>query len=154
MRCYPRNRVAVALPFVVLVLVLGACAGAAERYELAAGGTVLEVEVADDPESRARGLMGRTELGETEGMLFVFESSEPRSFWMKDTPLPLSIAYIDERWTIREIHDMEPRSLEPVPSRFPARYALEVNQGAFERLGIEPGDRIVASPELRERIGY
>jgi uncharacterized protein len=114
----------------------------------------LLVEVADEPQSRSRGLMERTELGEREGMLFVFESSEPRSFWMKDTPLPLSIAYVDERWVIREIHAMEPGSLEPVPSRHPARYALEVNRGAFERLGIDVGDRLVPSNALRERIGY
>ena len=129
------------------------CASARDLYSLDAGGVELRVEVADTPETLQRGLMERTELGEREGMLFVFASAEMRSFWMKDTPLPLSIAYIDEDLAIREIHDMEPLSLEPVPSRYPARYALELNQGAFERLGIGVGDRLVPSDALRERLG-
>ncbi|MFW5737613.1 MAG: DUF192 domain-containing protein [Spirochaetota bacterium] len=139
----------------ILVLVLPglvACESAGERYTLRAGGVELEVEVADTPETRARGLMERTELGERQGMLFVFESSEPRSFWMKNTPLPLSIAYVDRELVIREIHRMEPLSLEPVPSRYPARYALELNRGAFERLGIRVGDRLVPSEALSDRL--
>lgn len=137
---------------ILIVLALPACTASGERYTLTVAGEELHVEVVDTVESRTRGLMERTELAERHGMLFVFETSEQRSFWMKNTPLPLSIAYIDERWTIREIHHMEPYSLEPVASRSPARYALEVNQGAFERLGIEAGDRIVPSPKLRSRI--
>lgn len=129
-----------------------ACDAEQERYELRIAGATLEVEVVDTPEGRAQGLMDRTELDERHGMLFVFEESAPRSFWMKDTPLPLSIAYIDERLVIREIHDMEPFSLEPVRSRYPARYALEVNQGAFDRLGIGVGDRILPSQALRDRL--
>ncbi len=139
----------------ILVFVLPgfvACESAGERYALRAGGVELEVEVADTPETRARGLMERTELGERQGMLFVFESSEPRSFWMKNTPLPLSIAYVDRELVIREIHRMEPLSLEPVESRYPARYALELNRGAFERLGIRVGDRLVPSEALRDRL--
>lgn len=137
---------------VAALAVLVACDASGELYGVTVGGVRLEVEVADTAETRARGLMERTELGEREGMLFVFPSSEPRSFWMKNTPLPLSIAYIDEAFTIREIHDMEALSLEPVPSRHPARYALELNQGAFERLGIGVGDRLVPSDRLRERL--
>ena len=138
---------------ILIVLALPACTTSEERYTLTVGGEDFFVEVVDTVETRTRGLMERTELAERHGMLFVFETSEQRSFWMKNTPLPLSIAYIDERWTIREIHDMEPYSLEPVASRTAARYALEVNQGAFERLGIEAGDRIVPSLELRRRLG-
>ncbi|MFW5717554.1 MAG: DUF192 domain-containing protein [Spirochaetota bacterium] len=137
----------------VLAVVAVACTSAHERFPLSISGTELRVEVVDTPESRARGLMERTELGEREGMLFVFEQSEPRAFWMKNTVLPLSIAYIDENWIIREIHDMKPFSLEPVPSRAPARYALEVNQGAFGRLGIRVGDRITLSRGLERRLG-
>lgn len=137
---------------VVAVLIAASCDAEPERYSLRIAGVTLEVEVVDTPESRARGLMGRTELAERHGMLFVFEESATRSFWMKDTPLPLSIAYIDERLVIREIHEMEPFSLEPVVSRFPARYALEVNQGAFARLGIGVGDRLTPSDALRERL--
>lgn len=150
-RARTRSRAAAA-SLAVALFFLVACDAAGERYALRAGGVELDVEVADTPETRARGLMERTELGEREGMLFVFESSEPRSFWMKNTPLPLSIAYIDAELVIREIHDMQPLSLEPVPSRYPARYALEVNRGAFERLGVGVGDRIVLSGRLRERL--
>lgn len=148
-----RRSPGLAVTVAAILVALVACEAAGERYALTAGGVELEVEVVDTPETRARGLMERTELGEREGMLFVFPSSEPRSFWMKDTPLPLSIAYIDEQLTIREIHDMEPLSLEPVPSRYPARYALEVNRGAFGRFGIRVGDRLVPSGRLSDRLG-
>jgi uncharacterized protein len=134
-----------------MALLVG-CSEAHERYPLTIAGERLLVEVADTPESRQVGLMHRTELGERHGMLFVFDESAHRTFWMKDTHVPLSIAYIDERWTIREILDMEPLSLEPVPSRVPVRYALEVNRNTFERLGIRVGARVVISDELRERM--
>lgn len=71
---------------------------------------------------------------------------------MKDTLIPLSIAYIRSDWVILEIYDMEPESLEAVPSRNPVRYALEVNQGFFQEAGIEPGTRVYPSEELLERI--
>lgn len=114
------------------------------------GGRVFRVEIADTPEERQRGLMYRDSLGEDEGMLFVFPDEELRSFWMKNTAIPLSIAYIDAGGTIREIYDMEPFSLAPVPSRYPAKYALEVNRGRFAAYGIEPGDRVVL-PEVEGR---
>ena len=135
----------------ILVIFVG-CAAQAQRYDLSISGVTFEVEVVDTAETRQTGLMDREELGERHGMLFVFEESELRSFWMKDTSIPLSIAYIDASLIIREIHDMEPFSLEPVPSRTAARYALEVNQGAFGELGIAVGDRLVPSEPLAERI--
>lgn len=92
--------------------------------------------------------MHREELDPNAGMLFVFDSEELRSFWMKNTPLPLSIAFIDGDGRILEIYDMEPFSLAPVPSRFPARYALEVNQGRFSELEIRPGDRVEIPVDL------
>ena len=140
-----------AVVLALLFLFVG-CNEAQERYPLTIAGERLLVEVADTPETRQTGLMHRTELGERHGMLFVFEESAHRTFWMKDTLVPLSIAYIDERWTIREILGMEPLSLEPVPSRDPVRYALEVNRDTFDRLGIAAGARVVISDELRERI--
>ncbi len=149
MKRYVLSRTAVAMTLMVLFV---GCNEAEERYSLTIAGERLLVEIADTPETRATGLMHRKELDERHGMLFVFEENAPRTFWMKDTPLPLSIAYIDERWTIREIHDMEPLSLEPIPSRVPVRYALEVNQNTFARLGISVGARVVISDELRERI--
>ncbi len=135
-----------------MLALLTSCGEAEERYAVTIAGQEFLVEVADTPEARRRGLMHRTELDERHGMLFVFEESAMRAFWMKDTPLPLSIAYIDERWVIREIHDMEPLSLEPVPSREAARYALEVNQSTFSRLGIRAGHRLIVSEGLRARL--
>ena len=135
-----------------LLLVLLGCESGAEIYELQIGDETLMVEVADTDESRATGLMHREELNENHGMLFVFPESDYRAFWMRNTLIPLSIAYIDERPRILEIHDMAPLDETPVPSRYPARYALEVNQGAFDRLGIAPGDRITLSDELRDRV--
>ena len=93
--------------------------------------------------------MFREQLGEREGMLFVFEEEQTVSFWMRNTPLPLSIAFIDARGVIVHMADMVPYSEAPVPSRFPVRYALEVNRGAFERAGIEVGDLVELPDHLR-----
>ncbi|MFW5694564.1 MAG: DUF192 domain-containing protein [Alkalispirochaeta sp.] len=125
----------------LLMASLTGCAGD-ETVELPVGDHTFDVEIADTEERRRQGLMFREELGPDEGMLFVFPDSQTRSFWMKDTPLPLSIAYISARGTILEIHDMEPYSEEPVRSRFPARYALEVNQGRFAEVGVTEGDDV------------
>lgn len=112
----------------------------------ASGGEEVQVrvEVADDAEEQAKGLMGRTALGEERGMLFVFPDEQVRSFWMRDTLIPLSIAYIDSEGRIIDIQDMEPRDDDPphYVSAEPARYALEVNQGFFDERGVEVGDRV------------
>ncbi len=100
----------------------------------------VRVEIADDDAERARGLMHRTALAENRGMLFVFRSEERLSFWMRDTLIPLSIAYMDTEGRIVDIQDMEP-STEGYDSAEPAQYALEVNQGFFEEHGVEVGDR-------------
>jgi hypothetical protein len=110
----------------------------------------LEVEVADTPAARARGLMYRTWLPEYAGMLFVFETPQRLAFWMKNTWIPLSIAFIDASWRVVDIQDMDP----PPPggeipiyvSRREAQYALEVNQGFFTRHGIGVGARVVFRP--------
>ena len=112
----------------------------------ASGGESVEVrvELADEPDEQARGLMGRTALGERRGMLFVFPSEEVRSFWMKNTLIPLSIAYIDAEGRIVDIQDMKTLDDEPphYVSAEPARYALEVNKGFFDERGVEVGDRV------------
>ena len=103
---------------------------------------VVRVEIADTSEERERGLMGRTALAEDAGMLFVFGREQQLSFWMKDTLIPLSIAYIDARGHIVDIQDMQPLDETPHPSAAPAKYALEVNQGFFEERGIQVGNRV------------
>lgn len=131
-------------------LAIAACGTADGRVALTVGDTSLWVELADTPDLRERGLMHRESLDEDAGMLFVFNDEEQRVFWMKNTSIPLSIAYISADGTINEIHDMVPFSLEPVRSRFPAAYALEVNRGWFERRGVSVGDRITL-PDRQDR---
>lgn len=82
-------------------------------------------------------------------MLFVFDRDRRLSFWMKNTTIPLSLAYLSADGTVREIFDLAPESLRPVESSFAVRFALEVNRGAFARLGIKPGDKIQLPPEYR-----
>lgn len=114
------------------------------------GGTVrLEAEIAADDPARTRGLMAREELGENEGMLFVFDGERTLNFIMDNTLLPLSIAYIDAEGRIVDIQDMEPLSDESYPSAEPAQYALEVNQGFFAERGVEVGDRVRLPGESR-----
>ena len=122
--------------------VVAGCADRTTEITLHVGGHPFTVELAVTPEERQQGLMFREELGEDRGMLFVFPESAVRAFWMKDTFIPLSIAFIASDGTILEIRPMEPRSLEPVRSRYPARYALEVNRNRFRTLGIGPGDKV------------
>jgi len=102
----------------------------------------VQVEIADTDAERQRGLMGRAALAEDAGMLFVFGQEQPLSFWMKNTLIPLSIAYIGEGGTIVDIQDMQPLDETSHPSAAPARYALEVNQGFFEARGVQVGDWI------------
>lgn len=106
---------------------------------------LVDVEVADSPEERTTGLMNRTSLEQDEGMLFVFFEPTTSTFWMKDTRIPLSIAFIDDENRIISIEDMDPCEENPCPKYAPdGPYwaALEVNQGAFEEWGVEVGDTI------------
>jgi uncharacterized membrane protein (UPF0127 family) len=104
---------------------------------------LVSVEKAETNTERARGLMYRRSLDEGKGMLFIFEEDEILSFWMKNTFIPLSIAFIAADGRIVEIHDMEPEDLSTVRSGRPCRYALEVPQGWFRRAGIVPGDVVL-----------
>jgi uncharacterized protein len=102
----------------------------------------VDLEIANTPQERAVGLSRRESLQEQVGMLFVWPAEQHGAFWMKDTFIPLSIAFISDDGRIMEIQDMEPLSEElHVPAR-PYRYALEVNQGFFDRNGIAAGDRV------------
>jgi uncharacterized membrane protein (UPF0127 family) len=86
--------------------------------------------------------MFRYDLKDNEGMLFVFPAAQKQSFWMKNTPLPLSIAFIDGKGTILNIRDMMPFTTDGHPSEGEALYALEVNRGWFAQRGIKAGDRV------------
>lgn len=106
------------------------------------GDEILTVEIADTHESRANGLMGRTELPEGEGMLFVYDKPQRLVLWMKNTYVPLSIAFFDEDKSLMNILDMDPpigKTLIRYRSTAPALYALEVPQGWFENHKIDVG---------------
>jgi uncharacterized membrane protein (UPF0127 family) len=133
----------------LLALVLAACGGDGGPtvvIDTASGERVVRVEVADDAEERARGLMGRRELAADAGMLFVFPETTRGGFWMKNTLIPLSIAFYDETGAILRILDMEPCRADPCRVYDPGvayRGALEVNQGAFDRWGVSPDDTLI-----------
>jgi uncharacterized membrane protein (UPF0127 family) len=111
------------------------------------GSVTVQAEVADESDERTAGLMGREALGDGQGMLFVFREPQAMSFWMRDTLVPLSIAYINAAGVIREIHDLQPLDETPARSAFrDLLYALEVPQGWFHKNKILPGDRITGLP--------
>ncbi len=137
------------LAFAVVVLLLTACGGSEQGsraiIETGAGDVVVLVEVADTSAERARGLMGRQQLPEDAGMVFLFPENTTSSFWMKDTLIPLSIAFYGADGRIVRILDMEPCRRDPCPVYDPQatyRGALEVNQGEFRRWGVEVGDTL------------
>jgi uncharacterized membrane protein (UPF0127 family) len=98
------------------------------------------VEVAKTPEEWAKGLMGRKHLGKDEGMFFIFEKEDYHGFWMKDTLIPLSIAFIDKKGQIVRVTEMKPLTLESHLPPIPILYALEMKKGWFSANGIELGD--------------
>lgn len=113
------------------------------------------VEVAADPASRTQGLMERDSLAPESGMVFLYPDSQPRAFWMKNTWIPLSIAFADRWGRILAIHSMAPgtgvpdEALPRYASGGPAMMALEMEEGWFSRNGIEVGDRMALHPELQ-----
>ena len=110
--------------------------------ELTINGHRVAAEVATTPATRAVGLMRRFSLRPDHGMLFVFAAPQPLNFWMKDTYIPLSIAFIDQNGRILNIEDMAPQTESTHDSRGPAMFALEMKKGWFAQFAIRPGDRI------------
>jgi len=144
----------VARPVLGLVLfVLAACSDAQSgafglrTVDLNVGGTQLKVEVADTQESLANGLMHRSALPDGQGMLFVLGPPRQASFWMKNTKIPLSIGYINGNAILLEEHDMQPFDERTIRSASTeVCYALEVNQGWFQKHHIDPGAKISGIP--------
>lgn len=110
--------------------------------ELRAGLHRIEAEVARTEEQRAIGLMHRTAMPPNAGMLFVFDKPGVQCFWMKNTLLPLTIAFLADDGTIVNLADMEPRALDSHCSARPVRLALEMNAGWFAKRGLQAGDRL------------
>jgi len=111
--------------------------------KLEVGDHTVKAEIASTEAQRARGLMYRRSMGKNDGMLFVYPTAEPLSFWMKNTYLPLSIAYVSKSGVIVHIEDMQPLTTKSHPSPKPVPYALEMNQGWFEKNGVKVGDSVV-----------
>jgi hypothetical protein len=114
--------------------------------QLTAGMHVIQAELAVTPAQQATGMMFRREMGANEGMLFVNADSGVRCFWMRNTLLPLTIAFIAEDGTIVNLADMQPQSDESHCSTAPVRYALEMNQGWFAKRGIKAGHKLRGKP--------
>ena len=106
------------------------------------GDTPLKVEIVSDEENIKKGLMFRNELGSDSGMLFVFPEPAQKSFWMKNTNIPLSIAYVNEDNKILNIEDMTPHDTNGTSSQGKAKCAIETNKGWFKSNGIKPGDHV------------
>lgn len=116
------------------------------RVTLSAGMHQIDAQVAQTPEQRATGLMHRKEMPQHEGMLFVFERPMVQCFWMKDTLLPLAIAFVDDDGTVVNLSEMKPLALDSHCSAKPVRYVLEMNQRWFARKGVKPGTKLAGDP--------
>ncbi len=132
-----------------LLLALPVAAAELPKLTLTIGMHKVTAEVATTPDERARGLMQRFSLQPDHGMLFVFERAEPLAFWMKNTFIPLSIAFIGSDGKIINVEDMQPQTETTHWSKGPARYALEMKKGWFAEKGIGPGAVVQGLPPAR-----
>ena len=121
-----------------------------QRVELTAGMHRIEAQVAQAPQERQTGLMHRKDMPQNEGMLFVFEQPAQQCFWMKNTLLPLTAAFVDDDGTIVNLADMKPQTLDSHCSAKPVRYVLEMNQGWFAKKGIKAGAKLGGAPFSRK----
>jgi uncharacterized protein len=165
LRCLTLERKSTATFWAVLATLLIACSGAVrpahaqgtadrvvpnarlEQIEIKAGMHLIKAEVAADSPTRTRGLMMREKLGANEGMIFVFPDKAGHCFWMRNTLVPLSIAFLDDDGTITNIEDMKPQTEDSHCPVRAVRYALEMEQGWFARRGVKAGARLV-QPQL------
>ena len=130
---------------VLIGLALGATAWAQSAMpvmELSAGFYRIEAEVASNDRNRQLGLMNRQAMPAQHGMLFVFTENNTHCMWMRNTLLPLSVAFLNEEGKIINIEDMQPQTEDNHCARVPARYALEMNLGWFAQRGIKPGMKL------------
>ena len=121
------------------------------RIEITAGMHRIEAQVAASPQERQTGLMHRKEMPAHEGMLFVFEQPATQCFWMRNTLLPLTAAFVADDGTIVNLADMKPQTEDSHCSAKPVRYVLEMNQGWFAQKGIKPGSKLVNAAVFNAR---
>ena len=140
----------------VVVLFLGMCVsgcGEASDHWVELNGKRYVVEIADDGQERARGLMFREEMAADHGMLFIHEEQMPLAYWMKNTKIPLDILYFDDaRKLVSQQRDVPPCSLgdrcPPYPSDAPARYVLELNAGQASSMDLKNGAQLTFGPDI------
>lgn len=137
--------------FLLLLLFLAAPAAAQDLpvVELRAGMHLIRAEVAADYSTRGRGLMFRKSLAPNGGMVFIFDTADIHCMWMKNTYIPLSVAFLDAQGTIINIVDMQPHSEQSHCAARPALYALEMPQGWFAERGVKPGAKLGGLDKLR-----
>ena len=116
------------------------------RVKLSAGMHQIDAQVAATPEQRSTGLMFRKDMPQHEGMLFVFEQPSVQCFWMKNTLLPLTAAFVADDGAIVNLADMKPQTTDSHCSAKPVRYVLEMNQGWFAKKNIKAGFRLAGPP--------
>jgi uncharacterized membrane protein (UPF0127 family) len=137
--------------FLLPLMFLAAPAAAQQLpvVELRAGMHVIRAEVAADYSTRGRGLMFRKSLAPNSGMLFIFDAAEIHCMWMKNTYIPLSVAFLDAQGTVINIADMQPHSEQSHCAARPAPYALEMTQGWFAERGVKPGMKLGGFDKLK-----
>lgn len=122
--------------------ILSCTGGLEERIEVVIGGESFSVEVARTPEQKRQGLMNRRSLGDRQGMIFVYETDQHLAFWMKNTTIPLTLAYLSIDGRIMQIEQLKPLSLKSVVSERAVRYGLELPVGVLDELGVKIGDPV------------
>jgi uncharacterized protein len=132
------------LPFLACLALCPALAVAQQlpRTELSAGMYLIRAEVADNFVTRMQGLMHRPSMGANEGMLFVFDEADIQCMWMKNTLIPLSVAYLADDGSIVNVEDMKPQTEDSHCAKKPVRFALEMNKGWFASKGLKPGAKL------------
>lgn len=138
--------IAIALALSKLALAQGMPQLDLPRIKISAGMHLIDTQVAITGEQRATGLMFRKEMPQSEGMLFIFEQASAQCFWMKNTLLPLTAAFVADDGTIVNLADMKPQTTESHCSKQPVRYVLEMNQGWFAKKGIRAGFKLAGKP--------
>jgi uncharacterized protein len=131
------------ITFLIIIIFNSCSSSSLEKIEIIIAGEKFIVEVAREPEDLTKGLMFRESLGEREGMLFAYEYDKPLKFWNNNVNFPLSLAFITKTGMIIQIEHMDADDPDSVYSKYSVRYALEVNEGIFEELGVSIKDYII-----------
>ena len=151
----PRMQTRRAFPLLLLLALAAGCqkrgpSGGLPTVDMRIGSQTYTLEIANTEPLRARGLMERDSMPADRGMIFVFAESEPLSFWMKNTRIPLEILYLDDGGQIVSIHEMKPYDRSSIPSARPAKYAIELNLGQVKTSGVKPGDVLKIPASARD----